>query len=86
VLLFLFLEFVVYLRSEIKKGKTMATVTINYDGRNTLVKSILRSAILAGATPVATKSMSPLDMALKDVRCGKVTTILTPSYDKKNSQ
>jgi hypothetical protein len=64
----------------------MATVTINYDGRNVLIKSILRSAILAGATQVATKNMSPLDLALEDVRSGKVTTIFTPSYDKKNSQ
>ena len=64
----------------------MATITINYDGRNVLIKSILRSAILAGATQVATKNMSPLDMALEDVRSGKVTTIFTPKYDKKNSQ
>ena len=64
----------------------MATVTINYDGRNVLIKSILRSAILAGATQVATKKMSPLDMALEDVRSGKVTTIFTPSYGKKNRQ
>ena len=60
----------------------MATVTINYDGRNVLIKSILRSAILAGATEVATKKMSPLDMALEDVRLGRVTTICTPSYAK----
>jgi hypothetical protein len=33
----------------------MATITLNYDCGNTLVKSILRSAILAGATQVATK-------------------------------
>ena len=64
----------------------MATVTINYDGRNVLIKSILRSAILAGATQVATKNKSPLDIALEDVRSGKVTTIFTPSYDKKNNQ
>jgi len=64
----------------------MATVTINYDGRNVLIKSILRSAILAGATQIATKNKSPLDMALEDVRSGKVTTIFTPNYDKKNRQ
>jgi len=33
----------------------MATVTIIYDDRDVLIKSILRSAILAGATQVATK-------------------------------
>ena len=60
----------------------MATVTINYDGRNVLIKSILRSAILAGATEVATKKMSPLDIALEDVRSGKVTTIFTQSEKK----
>ena len=64
----------------------MATVTINYDDRDVLIKSVLRSAILAGATQVATKKMSPLDMALEDVRSGKVTTIFTPSNGKKNSQ
>ena len=64
----------------------MATVTINYDGKNVLIKSIIRSAILAGATQIATKNKSPLDMALEDVRSGKVTTIFTPNYDKKNRQ
>ena len=59
-------------------------MTLNYDGRNTLIKSILNSAILAGATQVATKKMSPLDMALEDVRLGNVTTVLTPSYGKKS--
>jgi len=61
----------------------MATVTINYDNNNVLVKSILRSAILAGATEVATKKMSPLDLALEDVRSGNVTTIFTPQYERK---
>jgi hypothetical protein len=56
----------------------MATVTLNYDGKNTLVKSILHSAILAGATPVATKKRSPLDMALEDVSMGRITTVCTP--------
>ena len=62
----------------------MATLTLNYDGRNALIKSILNSAILAGATQVAAKKKSPLDMALEDVRNGKVTTIFTPSYAKTN--
>jgi hypothetical protein len=64
----------------------MATVTINYDSKNVLVKSILRSAILAGATQVATKKMSPLDMVLEDVRSGNVTTIFTPTYDREKRQ
>jgi len=62
----------------------MATLTLNYDGKNTLITSILHSAILAGATQVATKKMSPLDMALEDVRLGRVTTVCTPKNGKKN--
>ena len=64
----------------------MATLTLNYDGRNTLIKSILHSAILAGATQVATKRMSPLDMALEDVRLGRVTTVCKTKNGKKNNQ
>ena len=64
----------------------MATLTLNYDGRNTLVKSILRSAILAGATQVATKKKSPLDTAMEDVRLGKVTTICKPRHAAKSKQ
>jgi len=63
----------------------MATLTLHYDDKNTLVKSILHSAILAGATQVATKKMSPLDMALEDVRLGKVTTVCTPKNKSCNS-
>ena len=64
----------------------MATLTLNYDGKNVLIKSILHSAILAGATQVATKKMSPLDAALEDVRLGRVTTVCTPKNGKKISQ
>jgi len=64
----------------------MATLTLNYDGKNMLVKSILHSAILAGATQVASKKMSPLDSALEDVRLGRVTTVCTPKNGKKNKQ
>jgi hypothetical protein len=63
----------------------MATITLNYDCGNTLVKSILRSAILAGATQVATKKKSPLDMALEDVRMGRVTTVCKPNYAPKSN-
>ena len=61
-------------------------MTLNYDSKNALIKSILNSAILAGATQVATKKMSPLDMALEDVRLGNVTTIFTPNYGKRVSK
>ena len=64
----------------------MATLTLNYDGSNALIKSILRSAILAGATEVGAKKKSPLDEALEDVRLGKVTTVCTPKNGKKDRQ
>ena len=62
----------------------MATMTLSYDGRNTLIKSILHSAVLAGATQVESKKLSPLDAALEDVRLGRVTTICKPKYSKKS--
>ena len=64
----------------------MATLTLNYDSSNTLIKSILRSAILAGATEVGAKKKSPLDEALEDVRLGRVTTVCTPKNGKKHRQ
>ena len=64
----------------------MATLILNYDDSNALVKSILHSAILAGATEVATKKMSPLDAALEDVRLGRVSTVCTPKNGKKYKQ
>ena len=62
----------------------MATVTLNYDNNSTLIKSILNSAILAGATPVSFQELSPLDAALEDVRLGNITTICKPKHRKKN--
>ena len=41
------------------------------------------SSILAGATEVATKKKSPLDLALEDVRLGRVSTVCTPRNGKK---
>jgi len=64
----------------------MATLTLNYDDKNALVKSLLHAAILAGATEVATKKMSPLDKALEDVRRGKVTTVCKPKHAPQNKQ
>jgi len=64
----------------------MATLTLNYDDKNTLIKSILHSAILAGATEVAAKKMSPLDEALEDVRLGRISTVCTPKNGKKNRE
>jgi len=64
----------------------MATLTLNYDDKNVLVKTILHSAILAGATEVAAKKMSPLDKALEDVRLGKVITVCKPNHAPKIKQ
>ena len=64
----------------------MATLILNYDDSNTLIRSILHSAILAGATEVATKKMSPLDTALEDVRLGRVSTVCTPKNGRKIKQ
>ena len=64
----------------------MATITLNYNSKNTLIKSILRSAVLAGATPVATKKKSPLDLALDDVRCGRVSTVTHSDFSGKRNK
>ena len=64
----------------------MASLILNYDDSNALIKSILHSAILAGATEVATKKKSPLDVALEDVRFGRVSTVCTPKNGKKIKQ
>ena len=64
----------------------MATLTLNYDDKNALIKSILHSAILAGATQVAAKKISPLDVALEDIRLGRVTTVCTPKNGRKVEQ
>ena len=58
----------------------MATLTLNYDGENALIKSILHSAILAGAAIVEEKStekkkLSRFEEALEDVKYGRVTRI-----------
>jgi hypothetical protein len=71
---------------EIKQNINMAAITLNYDGRNTLIKSILRSAILAGATEVCSKKRTPLDEALEDLRLGRITTIHTPRQWKSEKK
>jgi hypothetical protein len=63
----------------------MASITFNYDEGSTLLKSIFHTAILAGATQIGAKKITPLDEALEDVRLGRVTTICTPKNGKKNN-
>lgn len=60
----------------------MAAITFNYDAKNTLLKSIFHTAVLAGATEVCSKKRTPLDEALEDLRLGRVTTIHTPKQWK----
>ena len=53
----------------------MATITLQYDARNPVLKSILDTAIVAGAKIVdstKTKKMSGIDESLLDVKKGRV--------------
>jgi len=58
----------------------MATITLNYNASNKLIKSILNSAILAGAYVVEenktkTKPLTPFEESLEDVKYGRVTKV-----------
>lgn len=57
----------------------MTTITLKYDEQNAVVKSILSSAIVAGATIIESKSdekkMSPIEKSLADIKHGRVTRI-----------
>lgn len=58
----------------------MATITLKYDARNAVVKSILESAIVAGAqvvTPPTAKSkkLNPIEKSLADIKAGRVTRV-----------
>ncbi|GHT61863.1 hypothetical protein FACS189451_04830 [Bacteroidia bacterium] len=57
----------------------MATVTLNYNANNTLIKSIIHSAVLAGASVVEEKStkkkLTPFEESLEDIKHGRVTRI-----------
>lgn len=50
----------------------MATITLKYDPKNPLIKSILNSAILAGAKVDKTKEMNAIEESLKDIQEGLV--------------
>ena len=58
----------------------MATITLSYNGNNELVKSILKSAVLAGASVVeenktTTKHLTPFEESLEDIKHGRVTKV-----------
>ena len=58
----------------------MATMTLSYNASNKLIKSILHSAILAGASVVEEdktmkKQLTPFEEALEDIKQGRVTRV-----------
>jgi len=58
----------------------MATITLSYDTNNALIKSILNSAILAGASVVKEnktkiKRLTPFEESLEDIKHGRVTRV-----------
>ena len=58
----------------------MATITLSYNTSNELIKSILNSAILAGASVVKenktmTKHLTPFEESLEDIKHGRVTKV-----------
>ena len=57
----------------------MTTIMLKYDTRNSVIKSILDAAIVAGAQIVesssGTKRLSPIEKSLADVKAGRVTRV-----------
>ena len=58
----------------------MTTITLKYDTRNAVVKSILESAIVAGAQVVAPptekpKKLNPIEKSLTDIKAGRVIRV-----------
>jgi hypothetical protein len=58
----------------------MATITLGYNTGNELIKSILNSAILAGAyvleeNKTVTKHLTPFEEALEDIKHRRVTKV-----------
>ena len=57
----------------------MATITLEYDGRNALVKKLIEAMKLSGAkvvdsTAAPRRRKTGLERALDDVKAGRVTT------------
>ncbi len=54
----------------------MATITLTYDARNTLIKKAIDVVLLAGAKMVTTtpkRKKCGLDLAIEEIEQGKVT-------------
>ncbi|MBQ6071053.1 MAG: hypothetical protein IKQ75_10055 [Bacteroidales bacterium] len=53
----------------------MATVTLQYDGRNTSIRKLIEVIVALGAKKTVIKERkNSLDIALEDVRAGRVHT------------
>lgn len=50
----------------------MATITIEYDGRSTIIKKLIELITLSGGK-VSKKEMNSIDQSLEDFDCGRVT-------------
>lgn len=50
----------------------MATITLNYDERNTNVKTLLNSIVNLGLATVEKKQKTGIELALEDIEKGKV--------------
>ena len=58
----------------------MATITLSYNTGNELIKSIISSAILAGASVVeenkiTVKHLTPFEESLEDIKHGRVMKV-----------
>ena len=63
-----------YLRATNMEGKAMATITLEYDGRNTVIPKLIDIIVNLGARPVGNnrKKKCGLDEALEDIKKGRV--------------
>lgn len=70
------------------EDRTMATITLEYDGRNVGLKKLIEAMIALGATVVQPKgkpSKSGLEQSMDDIKNGRVTTHKSvEDYFKKN--
>ena len=66
----------------------MATITLEYDGRNVGLKKLIEAMIALGATVVQQKgksSKSGLEQSMDDIKNGRITTHKSvEDYFKKN--
>ncbi len=56
-------------------GKTMATITLEYDGRNVGLRKLIEAMIALGATVVPqkkTRKKSGLELAMEDIEKGRI--------------